>query len=235
MQNDVIREIDASAVMPDEFIESNGGEIVASHFRSSTDEAQALANLVHHWITVKGVSPSEIAILMPRQIAEYGESLMEQLSLTGEDRQAAFQRTTFTHNLLTQGALKAVLVIDCLAQVGGMRVLWHPDRDVTGQGDASGGARLAKGQLSGGIETGSGPEVFMEFVVLGLQAGELHALEQGQAPGRDREDNQQPDDGVFNGFEGGCNQVHGQALQQGITSVLAMRFLSGGPRCVSTG
>lgn len=83
MQNDVIREIDASAVMPDEFIEGNGGEIVASHFRNSTEEAQALAKLVDHWISVEKVPPSEIAILMPRQIAEYGESLMEQLSLRG--------------------------------------------------------------------------------------------------------------------------------------------------------
>lgn len=83
MQNDVIREIDASAVMPDELIEGDGGEILAGHFRNSADEAQALADLVHHWIADEGVPPSEIAILIPRQVEEYGELLMEQLSLRG--------------------------------------------------------------------------------------------------------------------------------------------------------
>jgi hypothetical protein len=72
------------------------------------------------------------------------------------------------------------------------------------------------GQFSGGIEAGGSPEVFMKFAVLGLQAGELHALQQGQAPGGHGKKDQQPDDGVFDGFERGCNQVHGQALQQGI-------------------
>lgn len=108
MQNDVIREIDASAVMPDEFIEGNGGEIVASHFRNSIEEAQALANLVHHWITVEGVPPSEIAILMPRQIAEYGESLMEQLSLRG----IPFRNDHDLQDFLKEPAVR--LVIDYL-------------------------------------------------------------------------------------------------------------------------
>jgi len=83
MQNDVIREIDAAAVMPDEFIEGTGGEILAGHFANADDEAVALANLIHHWIANEHVPPSEIAILIPRQVGEYGEALMEQLNNKG--------------------------------------------------------------------------------------------------------------------------------------------------------
>lgn len=108
MQNDVIREIDAAAVMPDELIEGNGGEILAGHFRDSTEEAEAVASLVHHWIKVEGIAPSEIAILIPRQIEEYGESLMEQLALTG----IPFRNDHDLQDLLKEPAAR--LVIDYL-------------------------------------------------------------------------------------------------------------------------
>jgi len=108
MQNDVIREIEAAAVMPDDLAAGEGGEILAGHFPSSTEEADALANLVQRWITLEHVPPNEIAILMPRQIEEYGESLMQRLA----ERGISYRNEHDLQDLLKEPAVR--LVIDYL-------------------------------------------------------------------------------------------------------------------------
>lgn len=83
MQNDVIREIEAEAVMPDDLAKGEGGEILAGNFRNAAEEAEAIANLIQRWITQDGIPPSEIAVLMPRQVEEYGKFLMLRLTDLG--------------------------------------------------------------------------------------------------------------------------------------------------------
>lgn len=83
MQNDVIREIEADAVMPEDLAKGDGGEILAGRFPNAAEEAQAVANLIQRWISQEGIPPSQIAVLMPRQIEEYGEFLMFRLTELG--------------------------------------------------------------------------------------------------------------------------------------------------------
>jgi superfamily I DNA/RNA helicase len=108
MQNDVIREIEAAAVMPDDLAQGEGGEILAGHFPSSAEEAEALVNLIQQWITQEHVPPSEIAILMPRQVEEYGESLMQQLT----ERGISYRNEHDLQDLLKEPAVR--LVVDYL-------------------------------------------------------------------------------------------------------------------------
>lgn len=108
MQNDIIREIEAEAVMPDDLAKGEGGEILAGHFRNAAEEAEALANLIQRWITQDGIPPSEIAVLMPRQVEEYGESLMLRLT----ERGIAYRNDHELQDLLKEPAVG--LVIDYL-------------------------------------------------------------------------------------------------------------------------
>ncbi|MNI57471.1 hypothetical protein D3C73_1125340 [compost metagenome] len=100
-------------------------------------------------------------------------------------------------------------MIDSLAQVSGVGAVRHLDCRVAGQCHAGSRAGLVVGQFRCGIEAGGGPELFVKAPVLILQAGELHPLEQGQAPGSDRKDNQQPNDRVLDGFKRRSDEVHG--------------------------
>jgi len=108
MQNDVIREIEPAAVMPEDLTRGEGGEILAGHFPSSAEEAEALADLIQRWITQDHIPPNEIAILMPRQVQEYGEALMERLTARG----IAHRNDHDLQDLLKEPAVR--LVVDYL-------------------------------------------------------------------------------------------------------------------------
>ncbi|MEE5168812.1 putative ATP-dependent DNA helicase [Pseudomonas syringae pv. aceris] len=115
MQNDVIRAIEATAVMPDDLIDGKGGDILTGHFRNSTDEAEALAEIIQHWIVEERVPPCEIAVLMPRQIDEYAEALMEQLSGRG----IPFRNEHELQDLLKEPAVALVVdYLTCLYETG---------------------------------------------------------------------------------------------------------------------
>ena len=100
--------------------------------------------------------------------------------------------------------LEAVLVVDRLAQVNGVRRNTDLDRGITGLGNTGGGAGVGFAQFGGRIETRRRPELLVELAILGLEAAELHALEQGQAPGGDGKNHQQPDHRAFDGFKWRC-------------------------------
>lgn len=93
-------------------------------------------------------------------------------------------------------------MVDRLGQVG-LAVVLHLDRGEAGSGHAGAGALLVLRLLAGGVEAGGAPELLLELAVLALLPGELHALDQGQAPGDHGKADQQPDDGAFDGFERG--------------------------------
>ena len=108
---------------------------------------------------------------------------------------------------LAQGAFEAVLVIDRLAQIRSVGGIAHLDRGIASLGYTGGGARLGVGEFGGRVEARCRPELFVKLAILGLEATELHALEQGQAPGGDRKGHQQPDHRAFDGFKWRC-QCH---------------------------
>ena len=105
-------------------------------------------------------------------------------------------------------------MVDGVSKVSGLLGVRHLDRGITGLGNTGSGTWCSAGQFCCGVEAGGGPELLEEATVLAFQTAELHAFEQEQAPGGDRENNQQPDDRVFDGFKRGSDQVHGVALQQ---------------------
>lgn len=82
VQNEIIREIDPIAVTPTELIIGQGGEILAANFPNSAQEAIVLADNIRNWIEA-GLPPNEIAVLVPRQVADYGSVLMAELGSRG--------------------------------------------------------------------------------------------------------------------------------------------------------
>ncbi|CEL30593.1 MULTISPECIES: ATP-dependent helicase [Pseudomonas fluorescens group] len=115
MQNDVIREIEAAAVMPDDLVDGDGGDILTGHFRNSAEEAEALAEIIQHWIVEERIPPNEIAILMPRQIEEYAEALMEQLAR----KSIPFRNDHELQDLLKEPAVGLVVdYLTCLYEPG---------------------------------------------------------------------------------------------------------------------
>ncbi|MNR39488.1 hypothetical protein D3C85_1577010 [compost metagenome] len=92
-------------------------------------------------------------------------------------------------------------MVDRLAQVGGMGRLTDLNGGVTGLGDPGGSAGLAIAQFRSRVEARCRPELLVEPAVLGLEPGELRALDQGQAPGSDGKNHQQPDHRAFDGFK----------------------------------
>ncbi|MNI84577.1 hypothetical protein D3C73_1414930 [compost metagenome] len=82
--------------------------------------------------------------------------------------------------------------------------LAYLDRRITGLRHPRRCAGLGFGQFRGRIKTGGGPELLVKLSILGLEATELHTLEQRQAPSGDRKNHQQPDHRAFDGFEWRC-------------------------------
>lgn len=107
VQNEIIREIDPTAVTPAELIIGQEGEILAANFLHSTQEAAVLADNIQHWIQA-GLAPCEIAVLVPRQVEEYGEALMAELASRG----IPFRNDSDLQDLLKEPAAR--LVIDYL-------------------------------------------------------------------------------------------------------------------------
>ncbi len=83
MQNEIIRTLDPAAVMADDLILGDEGELLARNYDDSRSEAVALASIIQKWIDVEKIPLQEIAILFPRQIDLYGTPLMEQLAARG--------------------------------------------------------------------------------------------------------------------------------------------------------
>ncbi|MBF0147962.1 MAG: ATP-dependent helicase [Magnetococcales bacterium] len=83
MQNEMIRVLDSASVMPDEQISSDEGEIFDLRFQDNHDEANYLADLIGNWIQTKHLPPSEIAVLVSKQLDLYANHLMTALEKRG--------------------------------------------------------------------------------------------------------------------------------------------------------
>lgn len=83
MQNEIIRVLDPTSVMPNEQIVGEEGEIYAWGFDTSQHEAEYLADLILSWVQDECVPYSEIAILVSKQLDLYADLLMAELGKRG--------------------------------------------------------------------------------------------------------------------------------------------------------
>lgn len=83
LQNEIIRKLDPSSVMPDEQLAGDEGEIFAWRFEDSRKEADYLADLIEGWIKTEQLPPAEIAVLIRNQLDLYADHLMAALEARG--------------------------------------------------------------------------------------------------------------------------------------------------------
>lgn len=79
MQNEIIRVLEPGSVMPNEKLAGDDGEISVRRFKNCREEAASLAKSIDKWISEDGLSPADIAILIPKQPDLYGAVLMQEL------------------------------------------------------------------------------------------------------------------------------------------------------------
>ncbi|CAI3161391.1 UvrD-helicase domain-containing protein [Acinetobacter baumannii] len=79
LQNEIIRYLDPSSVMRDDLIIGNDGSLSHKTFPNSLEEAEYLSNLIQKWIIEENIPPSEIAILVSKQIEHYAVDLISAL------------------------------------------------------------------------------------------------------------------------------------------------------------
>lgn len=83
LQNEIIRVLDPAAVMPDEQLVGDEGEVFACRFDDSRKEAEYLADLIEGWIKTEQLPPAEIAVLVSKQLDLYANHLMAELEARG--------------------------------------------------------------------------------------------------------------------------------------------------------
>lgn len=76
LQNEIIRKLDPSSVMPDEQLAGDEGEVFAWRFEDSRQEADYLAGLIEGWIETEQLPPAEIAVLIRNQLDLYADHLL---------------------------------------------------------------------------------------------------------------------------------------------------------------
>lgn len=79
LQNEIIRNLDSNAVMATELTTGDEGYISHITFNNSLEEAEYLSDLIKTWIIEENIPPSEIAILVAKQIEHYAFDLMAAL------------------------------------------------------------------------------------------------------------------------------------------------------------
>lgn len=114
MQNEIIRFMDPDAVMPDDLIVGDEGEIESLHFGNSQEEAKFLAEKISEWIE-DGVPLSEIAILVSKQPELYAELLMSELS----NRDIPYRNEQQLQDLSVEPVAR--LIVDYLLSLYGSR------------------------------------------------------------------------------------------------------------------
>lgn len=115
MQNEIISRMDPAAVMPDEQLLGDEGQICVWQFANSQAEAEYLADLIGSWINREQLAPSEIAVLFVRQPDLYGDHLMAAL----ERRRIPFRNEQQIQDISVEPAAR--LVVDYLSCLYGQR------------------------------------------------------------------------------------------------------------------
>lgn len=109
LQNEIIRKLDPSSVMPDEQLAGDEGEVYAWQFEDSRKEADYLAGLIEVWIKTEQLPPAEIAVLIRNQLDLYVDHLMVAL----EARSIPFRNEQQMQDITVEPAAR--LIVDYLS------------------------------------------------------------------------------------------------------------------------
>lgn len=115
LQNEIIRNLDPSSVMSEGLIVGNDGSIIHESFNNSSDEAEYLSNLIQTWIIDEHIPPSDIAILVSKQIEHYAFDLMTALKA----KEIPFRNEQSMQDISTEPVAR--LIIDYLLCLYGPR------------------------------------------------------------------------------------------------------------------
>jgi len=115
MQNEIIRVLDPASVMPDEQVAGEEGEVFAWRFEDSLKEAEYLADLIEGWVRTEQLPPSEIAVLVSKQLDLYADHLMAAL----EARGIPFRNEQQMQDITIEPAAR--LIVDYLSCLYGQR------------------------------------------------------------------------------------------------------------------
>lgn len=115
LQNEIIRKLDPSSVMPEEQLASDEGEVFAWRFEDSRKEADYLADLIAGWIQTEQLPPAEIAVLIRNQLDLYADHLMTAL----EARGIPFRNEQQMQDITVEPAAR--LIVDYLSCLYGQR------------------------------------------------------------------------------------------------------------------
>lgn len=115
LQNEIIRKLDPTSVMPDEQIEGDEGEVFAWRFKDSREEAEYIANLITTWVRDERLPPSEIAVLISKQLEQYADHLMAAL----ETRSIPYRNEQQMQDITSEPVAR--LIVDYLSCIYGER------------------------------------------------------------------------------------------------------------------
>lgn len=115
LQNEIIRVLDPAAVMPEEQIAGNEGEVLAWDFEDSQQEAEYLADRIAGWIDHELVPHSEIAVLISKQPDLYANHLIAALEAKG----IPYRNEQQLQDITAEPAAR--LVVDYLSCIYGKR------------------------------------------------------------------------------------------------------------------
>ena len=115
MQNEIIKTLDPTSAMPDDQLVGKGGEVFAWQFEDSRKEAEYLAELILSWIEKDQLPPSEIAVLVSKQIDLYANYLMVALEAKG----VPFRNEHQMQDITVEPAAR--MVVDYLSCLYGQR------------------------------------------------------------------------------------------------------------------
>jgi superfamily I DNA/RNA helicase len=115
MQNAMVRVMDEDAAFDDEDLPGSEGVVEVLQFSDSEDEAAHLANLLRSWIEDDEIDPSEIAVLVSKQLPFYCDRLQAALIDLG----VPFRNEDSNQDLAAEPI--AALIVDFLLVIAGQR------------------------------------------------------------------------------------------------------------------
>lgn len=115
VQNEIIRALDPASAMPGEQLVGDEGEVFAWQFEDSRKEAECLADLIANWIKIEQLPPSEIAVLVSKQLELYADHLMAAFDVRG----IPFRNEQQMQDITVEPAAR--LIVDYLSCLYGQR------------------------------------------------------------------------------------------------------------------
>jgi superfamily I DNA/RNA helicase len=111
MQNAMVKMMDLKAAVPDAELTGSDGLVDILEFEDSQQEAEVLARMVQEWIDDEGLPPSEIAVLVSKQLELHADRLMVELDTRG----IPFRNEQALQDLSAEPAAR--LIVDFLSVV----------------------------------------------------------------------------------------------------------------------